>query len=103
MCQRKTDNQFAFFDVVPQLKSILNRYYYEMVDYVAATTSARQNEFLFGDCITANRYKNLGENPDNNGIFWLNLIVSTDGAPVLQQQVLNHCFFATNRTHYHQF
>lgn len=83
-------SEFGIFNVSSQIKSLVKDYHPDMVRYIAMTEGLRQKEFVYADCITSNAYRDLGENPDDNGIFWLNLILSSDGASMSQKHVCIH-------------
>lgn len=54
-----------------------------MIDFLVSMESRVD----LGDCVNGSKYKQLGANPDSDGVLWLSLIISADGAPVNQKQV----------------
>jgi len=76
-------SSFIYFDARNQLEKLINVQYSRLISSLATQNCVRKN--TIGDIVTGKAYKNYAQNPDENGILWISLCISSDGAPLRNQ------------------
>lgn len=82
---KKVCSQFCNLNIQSQLTKIVIENYDHMVSYLSTSLSSDYN--CRGDFITSDAYSSYLPNPNENGEFWINLCVSSDGIPIIKNVI----------------